>query len=250
MKSISVLVAAAGLAMASAASADNILFIEGAEGGHPYSDQASNNLVSLGHNVTLVQNPQNLNTYLQYDQIWDFRYNTQMTNQDGVDMGAYLQAGGRMLVLGEHSGFEGSRNISLRNWINQVGGGQIGNYVQSCATDFEATTVAGQIVMQPNPLAGIQMNCATTYNNPGTGFLVVDSGGGDGGVIGWNFGDLVGAPGARLLACWDIEQWQSGLGQDLPWTENCATYLSRVPAPGSVGLLGLAGLVAARRRRA
>lgn len=249
-KSISTLVAAAGLALVSAASADNILFIEGAEGGHPYSDQASNDLIALGHSVNVVQNPQPLNVYQQYDQVWDFRYTTNMTNQDAVDMGAYLAGGGRMLVLGEHSGFEGSRNISLRNWISQVGGGAIGNYVQSCAVDFEKTTGAGAVVMQPNALAGLQMNCATTYNKVGTGFLVVDSGAGDGAVIGWNFGDIQGAPGARLLACWDIEQWQSGQGQDLPWTENCATYLGRVPAPGSAGLLGLAGLIAARRRRA
>ena len=248
--SIGILVAAAGLAFAGIASADNILFIEGSEGGHPYSDQASNDLIALGHSVTIVTNPQPLNVYQQYGQVWDFRYNTSMTNQDAIDMGAFMQGGGRMLVLGEHSGFEGSRNISLRNWISQVGGGNIGNYVQACAVDFEKTTGPGAVVMQPNALPGLQFNCSTTYNKTGSGFLVVDSGAGDGGVIGWNFGDIAGSPNARLIAAWDIELWQSGMGQDMPWTENCATYLSRVPAPGSAGLLGLAGLIAGRRRRA
>jgi hypothetical protein len=247
MKNLSFLVVAAGLAMASGANGEDILFIEGAEGGHPYSDQASNDLITLGHNVTIVTNP--LGNYAGYDQVWDFRYTTQMTNQDIIDQGAYLASGGRMLVLGEHSGFEGSRNVSLRNWIAGVGGGNVGNYVQACAVGPQNVTGPGTIVMQPNNIGSLSYNCATTYNNPGSGFLVTDSGSGDGGLIAWDFGDLQGAPGARLIAAWDIELWETGVN-GTGMTENFATYLGRIPAPGSAGLLGVAVLVAARRRRA
>jgi hypothetical protein len=248
--------AAAGLVLAacSVAGADNILFIEGAEGGHTYSDQASNDLITLGHSVTVVQNPQALNVYQQYDQVWDFRYNTNMTNQDATDMGAYLQGGGRMLVLGENSGFEGSRNVSLRNWLSQVGAGSIGSPVQGCSVDFETTTGPGGIVMNPNPLTGIFDNCATTYlqANITQGFLVSAGPGGDGSSIGWDYGDISGAPNSRLIADWDIEHWQTDFGngqQHLQLTENYQVFLSRIPAPGAAGLLGVAGLVAVRRRR-
>ena len=249
-KSISTIVAAVGLAFGASVSADAILFIEGAEGGHPYSDQASNDLINLGHSVTIVTNPQPLNTYLQYGQVWDFRYTTAMTNQDATDMGAYLAAGGRMLVLGEHSGFEGTRNQSLRNWITQVGAGQVGNFVQSCAVDPQNTTGPGAVVMSPNAIPSLDYNCATTYNqsNITQGFLVTASPNNDGGLIGWDFGDINGAPSARLLAAWDIELWETGVN-GIGMTENFATYLGRIPAPGSVAVLGAAGLLALRRRR-
>lgn len=242
-----VVVAGALMSMVGAASADNILFINGAEGGHPYSIQALQDLQNLGHNVTVLTNPPG--SYAGYDEVWDFRYNTNMTNQDAIDMGAYLQGGGRMLVLAENSGFEGSRNQSLKNWVNQVGGGVIGNYVQGCFVGTENVTGPGSIVMSPNPFSQISYNCSTTYNTAGTGFLVTSGPNGDGGIIGWDYGDINGAPNARMLFVADIECWQPGNGNGINFTQDLEVYLSRVPAPGTAGLLGLAGIVAGRRRR-
>lgn len=245
-KCIAALVVAAGAIPAMAQY--DILVIE--QGGHPYGNQAIQDLKNLGHNVTVVQNP--LNDYAGYDQVWDMRYATNMTNNDTTAMGAYLAAGGRMLVLGEHSGFEGSRNISLRQWISDVGAGQVGNYVQGCEFSTEDITAAGQIVNSPNTFMNIKYNCATTYNqkNITQGFLVTATANGDGGIIGWDYGDISGAADARMLAVWDIEVWETGVN-GIKWTEDMATYLGgRVPAPGSMAVLGLAGVLAGRRRRA
>jgi hypothetical protein len=248
-KSIGSVVVIASASVASIAGADNILVIE--QGGHVSGDQAIQDLQNLGHSVSVVQSPQSLGTYQMFDQVWDMRYAANMTNQDAIDMGAYLQGGGSMLVLGEWSNFEGSRNISLRNWISQVGAGQIGNVVQGASTDLQAITAAGQVVNQPNnSITAIQYDFATTYTqaNITQGFLVTSSANGDGGTIGWDFGDITGAPNARLLAVWDIEVWETGVN-GIDWTENMATYLGRVPAPGSAAVLGLAGLIATGRRR-
>ncbi len=245
--SMRVLAAGTVMSLATVASADNILFINGSEGSHPWSIQANNDLINLGHNVTTLTNPPG--SYAGYDQVWDFRYNTNMTNQDATDMGAFLQSGGRMLVLAENSGFEGSRNQSLKNWVNQVGGGVIGNFVNGCFAGTENVTNAGQVVMQPNAFNQIAYNCSTTYNTSGTGFLVSSGPNGDGSIIGWNFGDIAGSPNARMLFVADIECWEAGNGNGINFTDDLATYLGRVPAPGTASLIGLAGLAAARRRR-
>jgi hypothetical protein len=142
--------------------ADNILFISGTEGTHPYSVQAREDLGTLGHTVTEVQNPQPLDIYEQFDQIWDFRYSTAVTEQDVVDMGAYLQGGGRMLLLGEHGQFQ-DRNDSVRTLIALVGGGNVGAPVQTCDAQFQTTTGPGSVVMFPNKLDGLKVSCGTTY---------------------------------------------------------------------------------------
>ncbi|MHC4159872.1 MAG: PEP-CTERM sorting domain-containing protein [Planctomycetota bacterium] len=211
--------------------------------GHSKVAAARNHLIALGHTVTTGGT---LTDYSAFDQVWDLRYSANLGASDITAMGNYLVGGGRMYLTGEHSYFDSSRNTSLVNWTSSVGGGSL-ILASTSAGGSQPITAAGQIVNSPNLFASVAYSAARTTASAGNGFLVTETslGSGEGSLVGWDFGDIIGKPGARMLIGFDIEIFQNGQN----WTENMATYLAApVPEPGTMMLLGLGGLVLRRKR--
>jgi hypothetical protein len=202
---------------------------------------ARNDLIALGHTVTTGNT---LADYSAFDQVWDLRYNVNLSAADITAMGNYLASGGRMYLTGEHSGFDSSRNTSLVSWTSSVGGGLL-TLAGTGVSGPQPITAAGQIVNSPNVFASVTYGAARTTSSAGSGFLVTETslGSGEGSLVGWDFGDISGKPGARMLIGFDIEIFQNGQN----WTENMATYLA-VPEPATMILLGLGTLLITKRK--
>ena len=210
--------------------------------GHPRVIDARNHLIALGNTLTTGGT---LDDYSAFDQVWDLRYNANLGAADITAMGNYLAGGGRMYLTGEHSGFDSSRNTSLVSWTSSVGGGLL-ILSKAGVSGPQPITAAGQIVNSPNVFASVTYGTARTTSSAGGGLLVTETslGSGEGSLVGWDFGDINGKLGARMLIGFDIEIFYNGKN----WTENMATYLA-VPEPATVLLVGLGGLALLRKRR-
>lgn len=218
---------------------------------------ASNHLTALGHTVTFAGST--LADYSSFDQVWDLRYNVNLTATDVTNMGNFLAGGGRMYMTGEHANFDSSRNTSLVSFLNGIGAGSV-SLSGGVGIASQVITADGQAVNAPNIFSSVSFNAARTTASPGDGFLVTETaaGSGVGSLVGWDFGDITGNPDARLLVGFDIEIFANG--QD--WTENMATYLAAdapavgapVPLPAAawsgLALMGMVVGIRAWRRRA
>ncbi|MBE9528304.1 MAG: PEP-CTERM sorting domain-containing protein [Proteobacteria bacterium] len=228
--------------------ADMIYAINAGISGHGQVQNAVNNLSALGHTVTTGNT---LGDYSAYDQVWDLRYNGTLTGADTTAMGNFLSSGGSMYMTGEGSNFDTSRNLSLVNWVNSIGGGSIA--LAGVGNGNEVFTAAGESLLNnnPNSFSSITYNSARTLSSYGSGFLATESspGSGVGSLIGWDFGQIAGAANSRMLIGFDIEIFGNGIN----WTENMQTYLAKsatVPEPSTLLLLGsgITGLAFVRRK--
>lgn len=236
------------VAMEGQSQADAIYVID-AGYSHSRINDAKNHLTNLGHTLT---NGGTLSDYSTYDQVWDLRYNSALGASDISAMGAYLAAGGRMYLTGEHSGFDG-RNNSLVSFLSAVGAGALS--LSGGTSTSELITPDGAVVNSPNLFSSVSYGATRTVAEATDGFLVTSVDGSNtstGSLVGWDFNDISGASNARMLVGFDIEIFLSGQN----WTENMATYLAgpQVPEPGSlIAMLSLAsfgaGAVVFRRRR-
>jgi len=196
-----------------------------------------------------------LGSYAGFEQVWDLRYLTNISAGEAASFTTYLQSGGRMYLTGEHSGFDSDRNVSLVAFLNGVGAGPV-TIAGGVGNQLQTITTEGQVVNSPNVFSTVSFNAARTVAETSNGFLVTQTapGSGQGSLIGWDFGDIVGSPNARMLVGFDIEIFENGQ----LWTQNMATFLGSasqeaVPEPGTLamfacGALGL-GVLRMRRRR-
>lgn len=244
--------AAAFLLSAGTVSAAQIYVINQGVGGHGMVQNAISHLNNLGHTVNTGGT---LADYSAFSQVWDLRYNANLGAADVTAMGSYLAGGGRMYMTGEHAGFDANRNISLAAWVNNVGGGTMtlqNSFVAGNQT-FTAAASALGLDSNPNAIGSVGYNAAQTVTaaSLSAAFLATQlAGGAAGSLLGWDFGNIAGAAGARMLLGFDIEIFNNGQN----WTENMYTYLAAganpVPEPGMVGLLGFGLLLLALRRKA
>ena len=58
----------------------------------------------------------------QFEQIWDFNYNTRVNNNSSLTdlWGKYIMAGGSLVAITEHSGWDSTRNADIEDFINVI----------------------------------------------------------------------------------------------------------------------------------
>jgi hypothetical protein len=136
-----------------------------------------------------------------------------------------------------------------------MGAGDVA-YSSEAASNSQTFTAAGALLNTPNAFSSVAYLGARRVTSGGTGFLVTESPAGAGSMVAWDFGDISGAPDARMIALWDIDVFRTTTGNGVDWVENMATYLGTapmpqpVPEPSSVLLTGtgLAALWVLQRR--
>jgi hypothetical protein len=231
------------LAAVSPAQASPVYVLDAGVQGNGWVVTAEHYLMNLGYTLT---NGGPLADYSAYSQVWDLRYQTNLSPTEQATMAAYLRGGGRMYLTGENPSLDGSRNISLVGFLNAVGAGPV-SLAGSVVINVQPITAEGQVVNSPHVFATLVYNDARTVTENSSGFLVTEFGGtGEGTLVGWDFGDIAGAASARMLTGFDIEVFQNG--QD--WVEDMATYLDRpapaaLPEPTSLVLCGMGALALA-----
>lgn len=227
----------------------NIRVIDAGVAGDNSVIMARNNLIAQGNTVTAGGT---LSDYSAFDQVWDLRYTGNLTAADVTAMGSYLASGGAMYLSGENSGYNLSRNNSLVSWISSIGGGTV-TAANVEIHGSQLITAAGQIVNSPTPFTSLSFSGANAVGAAatGNGFQVTAAGT----LLGWDFGDIAGASGARMLVGFDIELFRNNSAE---WTRNMVTYLgASAPAPAvpdsaaTVMMIGLAlcSIAAVRRSR-
>ena len=148
----------ATLLSTTAAWADNVLIL-GGEGDSYVSVQTE--LENAGHTVTYDSGTVLPGDISGYQQIWDMRYNTAVSESDMAAYDTFLQNNGYLYFTGEHSGFA-TRNNSISDFTNTLGGGTI--------------TVSGFAIDQQDAVDGF-FSADTTVKYSASAIITIDEGG-------------------------------------------------------------------------
>lgn len=211
--------------------AQNVLIIDS-----PISS-VNSNLKSLqqsaGYNVTSA--PTIPSTFSGFSQIWDLRaFDALTTSQQGAYL-TYLQAGGRVFVMGENAAPSFvARNNSIFSLIGAAGGGNVALGGGLCSND---TQTANAPFTGPNFLSIVTYQCAGNFDNMGTGQWITNAGNIGAGVA-WGFGTLANAKAGSLTSILDIN-FLSGTGSSVEQAlvKNLVGFVNNqvptAPVPGS-----------------
>ena len=185
-----------------AALADNVLIL-GGEGDSYVSVQTE--LENAGHTVTYDSGTVLPSDISGYQQIWDMRYNTAVSESDVAVYDTFLKNNGYLYFTGEHSGFA-TRNNSISAFTNTLGGGTI--------------TVNGFAIDQQDAVDGF-FSADTTVKYSASAIITIDEGGtarvlstdanGDPTGVMWigNAGDLGEAYNGTVVVIADVNWTQS-----------------------------------------
>lgn len=245
---------------AGAASAGNILIINGASGtSEPgTTTNITNNLSGLhtdvGNTVTVSDGvPLDLSGY---DQVWDVRFsnNLAISGPEEAQFLAFLQAGGGMFVMGENAGFM-TRNNSVISLFAAAGAG---TFVFDTPSQPEVVYAPFN---GPNPITGdmIQFAAPGGVNDAGNCQFMTQGADGSGTGVACGVGDMTNALAGALTVVFDVNFMEGTRGDDQQnFLKNLIAFVGDevdppvdTPEPGSLALLGLglAGLGFARRKK-
>ena len=141
-----------------AALADNVLIL-GGEGDSYVSVQTE--LEAAKHTVTYDSGTVLPDDISSYQQIWDMRYNTAVSESDMAAYDTFLKNNGYLYFTGEHSGFA-TRNNSISDFTNTLGGGTI--------------TVSGFAIDDQDAVDGF-FSADTTVKYSASAIITIDEGG-------------------------------------------------------------------------
>jgi hypothetical protein len=204
--------AVASFALAASAWAGNVLIVNGSSTTSETDTTAdiTAHLTMLetaaGNTVTVDDQPPA--TLAGIDEVWDIRFSNSspLTASDQSLYLAFLQGGHRMFVMGENAGFP-TRNASVIAFIASAGGGSLTFVVPT-----QTQAVIPPFTL-PNPVSTITYRASGGTTTPGTGVFAT-SAGGQGSAISYSPGQLSGAPGATLVAVFDVNFMQAGESAD------------------------------------
>ena len=197
---------ALGLTTTTSAWADNVLIL-GGESDSYVSVKAE--LENAGHTVTYDSGTVLPGDISGYQQIWDMRYSTAVSESDMAAYDTFLKNNGYLYFTGEHDGFA-TRNNSISAFTNTLGGGTI--------------TVSGFAIDQQDAVDGFFSN-DTTVKYSASAIITIDEGGtarvlstdanGDPTGVMWigNAGDLGEAYNGTVVVIADVN-WTQGYNID------------------------------------
>ena len=204
------------LAVVGGAQADDALIYKGVGS---LEDDVSSNLATqlgtAGHTATTVTSlPGSLSPY---QQIWDVRYNDAITGGEQSSYLSYLQSGGGMFVMGEHTGFA-TRNNTVLSLIAAAGGG---NSLTIVFGDNSQTVLPA--AQTPNAITTIGYQAPGGSVNIGTGQCLTRDSNNICSAIAWGVGSLTNAPTGSLAVVFDINFMQT-----VPGGSNEAAFLANL----------------------
>ncbi len=150
----------------------------------------------------------------QFEQIWDFNYNTRVYNNSSLSdlWGKYIMAGGSLVAITEHQGWDTTRNADIEGFINVIdttsstNGGLIsgsGPTPQNLQAEYRAWSDTNSV------LSAKPGSATSTYHKEsmGKGDLVFQESGdsNDGAVAEWSREDTEAEYTGAFLAWGDID---------------------------------------------
>lgn len=159
--------------------------------------------------------PTTANTYASlpsdlssYGQIWDININingggTELTATEKTKYTSYLQQGGGLFLMGENSGDYNTawdpRNISLSNFITELGGGSVATNLTEPVSTLRLT-VAPEFRLS-NSDATVSIDYGGQYSSLGNGTRITVE---HGVAVCWKTGSLSTAPSGAIVSVLDI----------------------------------------------
>lgn len=169
----------------------------------------SGRLIAQGYTPTTANTYASLPSDLSsYGQIWDVNINI---NGDGTELTAtektkytnYLQQGGALFLMGENSSGASSgwdaRNISLSNFITELGGGSVATNLTEPVSTLRLT-VAPEFRIS-NSDATVSIDYGGQYSSLGNGTRITVE---HGVAVCWKTGSLSSAPLGAIVSVLDI----------------------------------------------
>lgn len=202
-----VVAAGAMMGAASPAAAGNFLIVKDSmlvSGDRDAVSGLATTMRELGHTVTVQMGVPSSVT--GYDQVWDLRINDYSTSIASTYK-SYLEGGGVLIAVGEHSGFS-SRNSAIIRGVQEIGGGTLEfttpNNVQSVQLYGEGVPASVDFNASGNYDGGSAFGGSSTADH---GFFVTKDANGNGTIIAFDPGTLKYASAGAGVVIFDINMF-------------------------------------------
>ena len=176
-------------------------------------DALESRLTAAGYTVTYGDGSTDVSTY---NQVWDVRINTAISQTESDAYMTYLGDGGGLFLLGENAGFA-TRNNSIAAFVTAAGGGDIAYSATTVQTEYVTDIFNGNSLIVADSSTGFYVPAAGTVSSPGNGVFIATTGPagtGDGTGIAFGAGSLTNALNGTLLTYFDVNTFQSGFATD------------------------------------
>ncbi|HYP28737.1 MAG TPA: hypothetical protein VE262_18645 [Blastocatellia bacterium] len=139
------------------------------------------------------------------DVIYDIRFNPALSAGEVSAYLTFLQGGGKLLLVGENSGFF-TRNSSVISFVSTAGGGSLTFCDPFCCS---ATCTDATLCSTPNTAATFFLPAPGATTSSGNGTALLTAGGSCRPVSVFRPGQLTNAPAGTLITFFDINTFQT-----------------------------------------